>query len=345
MRKIRVLVVDDSPTMLQLLSRVLEADPEIEVVAKAIDAQSARVAIKELNPDVMTLDVEMPDMNGIQFLEKVMRLRPMPVIMVSTLTSIGSEIAIEALQLGALDCVVKPTPSNPDSFASLPQKIKAAAQSNLSARRPAAPVSVRDKQISKDFRPGTKIVAIGSSTGGVEALINVLSNYPENCAPTVITQHMPEHFTKSLANRLNRLCSATVVEASDGAFLKTGHVYLAPGGQHHLEVSGRGQLSCRLRKGDLVNGHRPSVDVLFNSVAQCAHAQSVGVILTGMGRDGAAGLLAMRQQGARTLGQNEATSIVYGMPRAAFENGSVGLQLPIDKIGQEITNLTASTIG
>jgi two-component system, chemotaxis family, protein-glutamate methylesterase/glutaminase len=342
MRKIRVVVVDDSPTMLQLLHRVLEADPEIEVVAKVMDAQTARQAIKELNPDVMTLDVEMPDMNGLQFLDKVMRLRPMPVIMVSTLTSKGSEVAIEALQLGALDCVVKPTPNNPNSFASLPQKIKTAALSNMSARRTPIVPSSQDVRNGKEFRPGTKIVAIGSSTGGVEALINVLSNYPEQCAPTVITQHMPEHFTKSLAKRLDRLCPATVVEASEGAALKPGKVYLAPGGEFHLEITGRAQFSCHLRKADLVNGHRPSVDVLFNSVAHCARAQAVGVILTGMGRDGAAGLLAMRQQGARTIGQNESTSIVYGMPRAAFENGSVGLQLPIDKIGQEIADLTAS---
>ncbi len=343
MRPIRVLVVDDSPTMQQLVANVLEADPDIEVVAKVPDAASARQAIKDFNPDVLTLDVEMPDMNGLEFLEKVMRLRPMPVIMVSTLTSKGSEIAIEALQLGALDCVAKPSANYPNSLQSLPDKVKIAAVSNVKARTTAAKSAGAQDAGAKNFRPGTRIVAIGSSTGGVEALINIFSNYPENCAPTLITQHMPEHFTKSLASRLDRICASNVLEARDGAPLKPGHVYLAPGGGAHLEIVGTGQFLCRLRRDEPVNGHRPSVDVLFNSVAKCAGAQSVGVILTGMGRDGAAGLLAMREQGARTIGQNESTSVVYGMPRAAFENGSLGIQLPIEKIASEITKLTAAT--
>ena len=342
MKRIRVLIVDDSPTMLQLVANVLNADLDIEVVAKVPDAASARQAIKDLNPDVMTLDVEMPRMNGIEFLEKVMRLRPMPVVMVSTLTSKGSEIAIHALQLGAIDCVVKPTANNPDSFDQLPEKIKIAAQSNMRARLSPLVAALAQTREQKDFRPGAKIVAIGSSTGGVEALISVLSAYPEHCAPTVITQHMPPHFTTSLATRLDRLCAAKVVEASEGMTLKSGHVYLAPGGDAHLEIIGRGLYSCRLRRGETVNGHRPSVDVLFHSVSRCAGAQCVGVILTGMGRDGAAGLLEMREQGARTIGQNEATSVVYGMPKAAFDMGAVGLQLPIEKIGHEISSLTAS---
>jgi two-component system chemotaxis response regulator CheB len=343
MKKVRVLVVDDSPTMLQLVAGAIESDHEIEVVGKVLDAASARQAIKDLNPDVMTLDVEMPDMNGLEFLEKVMRLRPMPVIMVSTLTSKGSEVAIEALQLGAVDCVVKPTPGNPNSLQSLPDKVKGAAVSNVRPRMAAVPMTAAQASAKKDFKPGTKIVAIGSSTGGVEALLSVFANYPENCAPTVITQHMPEHFTKSLASRLDRICASRVVEATDGAKLKPGLIYLAPGGGAHLEIVGAGNFACRLHKGEPVNGHRPSVDVLFNSVAKCAGAQAVGVILTGMGRDGAAGLLAMRERGARTIGQNESTSVVYGMPRAAFENGSVGVQLPLEKIGFEITKITAAS--
>lgn len=342
MKRVRVLVVDDSPTMLQLVASVLESDPAIEVVALAPDAATARQAIKDFSPDVMTLDVEMPNMNGIEFLEKVMRLRPMPVIMVSTLTAKGSETAIEALYLGAFDCVAKPTATNPNSFDALPQLVKIAAQSNMQARPAPRSASPATPSGPKNFKPGAKIVAIGSSTGGVEALIAVVSKFPEQCAPTVITQHMPASFTGALAGRLDRNCAAKVVEATDGAPLRIGHVYLAPGGASHLEIVGRENYSCRLRSGEAVNGHRPSVDVLFNSVARCAGGKSVGVILTGMGRDGAAGLLAMRESGARTIGQNEATSVVYGMPKAAFELGAVGIQLPIDKIGSEIVNLTAS---
>jgi two-component system chemotaxis response regulator CheB len=339
MTPVRVLIVDDSVTMQHLIRNVLEGDPAIEVVGMAGDATAARAAIKELNPDVMTLDVEMPQMSGIEFLDKVMRLRPMPVVMVSTLTARGSEVAVEALERGAVDCVVKPTASHPDSFHDLAERVRIAAASNVNMRRELVPLRPPAPQ---GFRANAKVVAIGSSTGGVEALIAVLSRFPAQCAPTVITQHMPPHFTASLAQRLDRLCQPTVLEARDGAPLRTGHVYLAPGGERHLEIIGRGQYSCRLSPGDLVNGHRPSVDVLFHSVARSAGRQAVGVILTGMGRDGASGLLAMREQGARTLGQNEATSVVYGMPKAAFEAGSVGLQLPLEKIGPEITTLTAA---
>jgi two-component system, chemotaxis family, protein-glutamate methylesterase/glutaminase len=342
MKRIRVLVVDDSPTMLQLVASVLQRDPVIEVVALAPDAASARQAIKEFNPDVMTLDVEMPGMNGIDFLEKVMRLRPMPVVMVSTLTAKGSETTMDALALGAVDCVVKPTASNPNSFDELPKLVKIAAYSNMRGRQGARSSNGAAGAIVKDFKPGSKIVAIGSSTGGVEALLKVVDRFPANCAPTVITQHMPPHFTATLAARMDRSCAAKVEEATDGFPLKEGHVYLAPGGERHLEIFGRDKYFCRLVSSDRVNNHCPSVDVLFNSVARCAGRDSVGVILTGMGADGAAGLLAMRESGARTIGQNEATSVVYGMPRAAFELGAVGIQLPVDKIGDEIVNLTAS---
>ena len=342
MRKIRVLVVDDSPTMLQLVANVLETDPGIEVVGLAPDAATARQAIKDFNPDVMTLDIEMPNMNGLDFLDKVMRLRPMPVVMVSTLTAKGSEASIEALQLGAIDCVIKPSTKNPNSFEELPHKVRIAAQARMRPRSIVQPVLQQTPTSGPEFAPNSKIVAIGSSTGGVEALLEVLSKFPKQCAPTVITQHMPAHFTASLANRLNRACAAKVVEATEGAPLKPGYIYLAPGGDAHLEIIGRAQFSCKLRLGDVVNGHRPSVDVLFNSVARCAGSQAVGVILTGMGRDGANGLLNMRECGARTIGQNMATSIVYGMPKAAYDLGAVGVQLPIEKIGAEIMSLTAS---
>ncbi|MCR5873853.1 chemotaxis response regulator protein-glutamate methylesterase [Phenylobacterium sp. J426] len=333
---IRVLVVDDSATMRSLISAVLSRDPEIEVIGQAGDPYEAREAIKQLNPDVMTLDVEMPNMNGIEFLEKVMRLRPMPVVMVSTLTTRGAEITLEALEIGAVDCVAKPSTGGLEGFRELPEKVKAAAGARVRPldRPPAGTAAPAPTRI--DHAPDGRVIAIGSSTGGVEALINVLSRFPANCPPTVITQHMPESFTKSFSERLDRLCAPRVEEATDGAPLDVGRVYVAPGGESHLEVAGSGKLRCRIAAGDRVNGHRPSVDVLFSSVARAAGPRAVGCILTGMGRDGARGLLEMREAGARTVGQDEATSVVYGMPKAAFEIGAVERQAPIDRIAAEL---------
>ncbi|MCB1380160.1 MAG: chemotaxis response regulator protein-glutamate methylesterase [Alphaproteobacteria bacterium] len=336
MSAVRVLVVDDSATMRHMVADCLGADRGIEVVGFAANANAAREAIKQLNPDVMTLDVEMPEMDGLAFLEKVMRLRPMPVVMVSTLTSRGSDTAISALALGAVDCVAKPSPANPDSFEELPQKVKLAANVTRLRRPDVVPV----RKAAGSYVPSDRIVAIGSSTGGVEALIAVLSSYPPNCPPTVITQHMPAHFTASFAQRLNRMCAPTVAEAHQGAPLVAGRVYVAPGGTQHLEVGGQRVLTCTLRAGQPVNGHCPSVDVLFNSVARAAGGKALGVILTGMGRDGAKGLLAMRHAGCRTIGQDAATSIVYGMPKAAHEIGAVGSQLALDAIGPEILSAT-----
>jgi two-component system chemotaxis response regulator CheB len=335
---IRVLIVDDSPTMRHLIAAVLGDDAEIEVVGQAADPLEARAAIKALNPDVITLDVEMPNMNGIEFLEKIMRLRPMPVVMVSTLTTAGADATIAALEIGAVDCIAKPSASLPESFQELAAKVKLAARSRV---RPLgdAPAQPRPDP-GHAFNPGSHVVAIGSSTGGVEALINVISRFPANCPPTVITQHMPAAFTKSFAARLDRLSAARVCEAEDGAPLKVGQIYLAPGGERHLEVVGHGSRRCRVQAGDLVNGHRPSVDVLFSSVAKACGDNAVGAILTGMGRDGAAGLLAMRQAGARTLGQDEASCVVYGMPKSAHQIGAVEKQLSLSAIGPEILRLS-----
>lgn len=334
----RVLVVDDSLTMRNLISAALRQDPEIEVVGTAADPIEARAAIKALNPDVITLDVEMPNMNGLEFLEKIMRLRPMPVVMVSTLTAAGTDVTLAALEIGAVDAVAKPAVARADAFGELVTKVKAAARSCVRARgdAPAAAVAPRSYVVDPSH-----ILAIGASTGGVEALVTILSGFPADCPATVITQHMPASFTTSFAARLDRICAPAVTEARDGDLLKPGHVYLAPGGVAHLEVSSGPTPRCRLVASDPVNGHRPSVDVMFESVARLKRPMT-GVILTGMGKDGAHGLMAMRQAGARTLGQDEATCVVYGMPRAAFELGAVERQLPLHRLSPAILDLCAA---
>lgn len=325
-----MLVVDDSATIRGVISNVLGRDPEIEVIGCAGDPLEAREAIKELNPDVITLDVEMPKMSGIEFLERIMRLRPMPVIMVSTLTQAGAAISLQALEIGAVDCVGKP------DFDGLAEKIKAAARARVRALTPRSAVAPL-----QNYRPGSKLLAIGSSTGGVEALHTLLSAFPVNCPPTVITQHMPPTFTSSFAARLDKLCAPIVQEATDGAPILPGHIYIAPGGGTHLEVLGGASPRCRLSEGPTVNGHRPSVDVLFNSVCRAYGRRAVGVILTGMGRDGAAGLKAMRDSGANTIGQDEASCVVYGMPKVAFEMGAVERQVPLNNIGRAVLDLCA----
>jgi two-component system chemotaxis response regulator CheB len=324
-----------------LISAVLNADPDIDVIGQAGDAMEARNAIKQLDPDVVTLDIEMPNMNGLEFLDKIMKLRPMPVIMVSTLTHRGAEASLMALEIGAFDCVGKPQPGDVRPFGDLADKVKAAARAQRRTVRRDPPVAAVSSPAA-NFKPSRKIVAIGSSTGGVEALIAVLQKFPPNCPPTVITQHMPPTFTRSFADRLNRLCAPVVEEATDGARLEIGKIYLAPGGDRHLQVVNPSAPCCRLLDRDPVNGHRPSVDVLFDSVAELAGRNAVGVILTGMGRDGASGLLKMRHAGARTIGQNEKTCVVYGMPRVAFELGAVENQFPLSSIGEEILKITAA---
>jgi two-component system, chemotaxis family, protein-glutamate methylesterase/glutaminase len=336
MNRIKVLIVDDSATMRSLIGAVLRRDPELEVVGAAGDPLEARAKIKELEPDVLTLDIEMPNMNGLEFLEKIMRLRPMPVIMVSTLTQKGADATLEALEIGAFDCIGKPGPDADvvSAFGELVDKVKAAARGRVRpfGQAPAKPSGAR-------FTPNGKMVAIGSSTGGVEALLTILSRYPANCPATVITQHMPGAFTRSFAERLNRACAAEVSEAWDGAPLQTGKVYLAPGGATHLEIAGQNAPRCTLREGDQVNGHRPSVDRLFFSMSNAVGAKSVGVILTGMGRDGAQGLKAIRDEGGRTLGQDERSCVVYGMPKAAADLGAVERQTSLERMADAILEL------
>ncbi len=337
---VRVLVVDDSATMRGLITATLRADPFIEVVGQAADPHEARQAIKALAPDVITLDIEMPNMNGLDFLEKIMRLRPTPVIMVSTLTQAGADVNLRALEIGAFDCVAKPSSFNQNSFEQLAEKVRAAALSRRQPRLAARPA----RPSTAAYTPDGRIIAIGSSTGGVEALLTILGKFPANCPPTVISQHMPATFTKSFAARLNKLCAPEVSEAAEGALLKSGQIYLAPGSAH-LEISGIAAPRIHLSEAERVNGHRPSVDVMFHSVQRCFHDRAIGVILTGLGRDGAEGLLALRQAGCETIGQDEASSVVYGMPKAAFEIGGVTLQLPLDRIAERLLLSTNATCG
>ena len=335
---VRVLIVDDSPTMRGLITAALRRDPEIEVLGSAADPLEAREAIKRLNPDVITLDVEMPNMNGLEFLEKIMRLRPRPVVMVSTLTQAGAEITLAALELGAVDAVGKPCAgiTAMEAFADLAAKVKVAARSRVRTGG-GAPAARPDAgyRANRDM-----VLAIGASTGGVEALLTILSAFPADCPATVVTQHMPATFTRSFAARLDKTSAATVMEATDGALVEPGCIYIAPGGEAHLEVSGTTP-RCRLVRSDTVSGHRPSVDVLFRSVARLRRPMA-GVILTGMGRDGAQGLLEMRQAGGRTFGQDEASSVVYGMPRAAFELGAVERQLSLSRLSAAILDVCAA---
>ncbi|NQV80754.1 MAG: chemotaxis response regulator protein-glutamate methylesterase [Alphaproteobacteria bacterium] len=341
----RVVIVDDSSLFRKILEQILSRDPEIEVVGMAEDPLVAREMIKSLNPDVITLDIEMPNMDGLSFLEKIMRLRPMPVVMVSTLTQHGAEAALKALEMGAVDYHPKPTAGVLDQLESeaeiLCEKVKGAAKAKAgyglqrvaAAEKKPAPARV----MRAGYRPGSKLIAIGSSTGGVEALHRVIPNLPENCPPTVVTQHMPASFTATFANRLNQVSPATVSEAQDGDPVVPGRVYIAPGGPAHLEVIRDGtRLVCRLREGPLSSGHRPSVDVLFTSVAQVAAASAIGVILTGMGRDGASGLKLIRDSGGHTIGQNEESCVVYGMPRVAHEIGGVEVQVSLSNVADKI---------
>jgi two-component system chemotaxis response regulator CheB len=330
---VRVVVVDDSASMRLTLNRILSADPEIEVVGSAPEPHAARSMIKELNPDVVTLDVEMPGMDGLSFLDKIMRLRPMPVVMCSTLTARGTEVTIEALRLGAVDCIAKPS-GNPLDIARdaehLRKTVKAAARSRVRQSGSVTPTSAAP--VGSSFRD--TIVAVGASTGGVEALFSLIAGLPADCPPVLIVQHMPAGFTAGFAARLNSVCSVKVVEAVDGTPIERGTVYIAPGGEQHMTLS-PGQPRIRLRSSDPVSGHRPSVDVLFQSVTRLG-AGAVGVILTGMGSDGAEGLLAMRRSGARTFGQNQESCVIYGMPRAAFQLGGVEQQVSLSAMPEAI---------
>ncbi|MBI5938735.1 MAG: chemotaxis response regulator protein-glutamate methylesterase [Betaproteobacteria bacterium] len=340
-RNIRVLIVDDSALIRSVLKELINSQPDMEVVGAAADPLVAREMIKELNPDVLTLDVEMPKMNGLEFLEKLMRLRPTPVIMISTLTEEGSNVTLRALELGAVDFVAKPRLGVVDGMNELSQsiadKVRTAVRARVKRRAHDSASPDRPQPISKQLIHTTeKIIFIGSSTGGTEALKEVLSRMPADSPAILMTQHMPEAFTASFAQRLNSVSAMTVKEAQDNERIVPGHAYLAPGHSHLLVRRSGAYYYTELSQADPVNRHRPSVDVLFNSAAGAVGPNAIAVMLTGMGRDGAAGMLAMRDAGAHTIAQDEATCVVYGMPKAAFDIGAAREVAPLQGIAGRI---------
>lgn len=343
---IKVLIVDDSAVMRSLLTEILSAAPDIRVVGAAPDPIAAREMIKTLAPDVLTLDVEMPRMGGLEFLGRLMRLRPMPVVMVSSSTERGSETTLQALELGAVDYVPKPraeTPAQLQQYAEdVREKVRAAYGArlrpqarNLNAPSAAANGAASAQPLSQRIQD-RHLIAIGASTGGTEALREVLCSLPREVPGVVMVQHMPETFTGSFAKRLDTLSALTVVEAKGGERILPGHAYLAPGHSHLLVRRTPLGLVTELAVSAPVNRHRPSVDVLFDSVAQQLGANALGVILTGMGKDGARGMLAMRQAGAWNIGQDKDSCVVYGMPREAAEIGALHEVAPLYEIGNRI---------
>ncbi|PXX96428.1 protein-glutamate methylesterase/protein-glutamine glutaminase [Halomonas sp. LBP4] len=343
--RIRVLCVDDSALIRDLLSEIINSQPDMEVVAVAPDPIAARDLIKRHNPDVLTLDVEMPRMDGLDFLERLMRLRPMPVLMVSSLTQAGSEVTLRALELGALDFVAKPSlgiRSGMLEYAEeIAEKIRAASRSRpRQATRRDAPPPVR---LEAPLVSSEKLVIIGASTGGTEAIRRVLEPLPANSPAILITQHMPGGFTRSFAERLDRLCQISVKEAEDGERVLPGHAYIAPGDAHLKLARSGANYVARLDDGPPVNRHRPSVDVLFHSAATQAGRNAIGVLLTGMGKDGAAGLVEMHQAGAPTLAQDEASCVVFGMPREAIALGGAGEVVALDDVAPRLMALVAAS--
>lgn len=333
-RKIRVLIVDDSALVRSLLAEIVAAEQDMEVVGVARDPVIARTLVRELNPDVITLDVEMPRMNGLEFLERLMRLRPTPVVMISSVTQSGADATLRALELGAVDFVAKPRLGIAEGVgrtaAEIAAKIRAAARSRL--RAPRNETQARPPLANAGISASERLICIGASTGGTEAVREMLEIFPLDCPGTLITIHMPPEFTRRFAARLDGLCRITVKEAEDGERVLPGHAYVAPGGRHLALKRSGSAYAVRLTDDAPVNRHRPSVDVLFASAARLAGGDAVGVLLTGMGKDGARGLLELREAGAWTIAQDEATSVVFGMPREAIEIGAARQVLPIGAV-------------
>ncbi len=334
----RVLIVEDSPLMQRLLAALIGAHDDLKVAGIAADPIDAREKIKALRPDAITLDVEMPRMDGITFLERLMRLRPMPVVMVSALTEANAEVTLRALELGAVDFVAKPRGDDPAEVerfgAELAEKLRGAAAAEP---RPFGETAGGTTAHAAAFRPGS-LVAVGGSTGATEAIREFLARLPANAPPVAIVQHMPEMFTRMFARRLDEHCALKVTEAEEGEPLLAGHAYVAPGDRHlRVEAAAAGYVA-RIDREAPVNRHRPSVDVLFHSAARAAGAKAAGVILTGMGRDGAEGLGALARAGAATFAQDRASCVVFGMPRAAIEAGHAGAVDNVEGIARRVVD-------
>lgn len=343
-KKTRVVVIDDSALIRKVLTDIINRERDMEVVGAARDPLVAREMIRELNPDVLTLDVEMPKMDGLDFLERLMRLRPMPVVMVSTLTERGSEITLRALEFGAVDFVAKPkldiANGMRDYAQQITDKIRVAAVATVSQRQPARTPSpgtdstlptLNNRLISTE-----RVIVIAASTGGTEAIKEVLTELPHDSPAVLIAQHMPEGFTRSFANRLNGVCRIAVKEAEHGERILPGHAYVAPGHSHLLLRRSGANYMSELAQSAPVNRHRPSCDVLFHSAAECAGKNAIGVILTGMGKDGAEGLLAMHEAGAFTYAQDQASCVVFGMPKEAVRMGGVDESVPLREMARRI---------
>ncbi|MEH3124210.1 MAG: chemotaxis response regulator protein-glutamate methylesterase [Sphingomonas phyllosphaerae] len=357
MNKIRVLVIDDSASVRQAMTAILSADPQIEVIAAAADPFAAARYMQAEVPDVITLDVEMPRMDGITFLRRLMAQCPVPVVMCSSLVEEGSDTLLQALEAGAVDVILKPRVGVADHLAEahlmIRETVKGAARARLGARRTARGADAPAQKLSADavLPPPTgramsktteMVVCIGASTGGTEALREVLEELPANSPGIVIVQHMPESFTRAFARRLDGLCQVDVKEAEDGDTVMRGRVLIAPGGLRHTMLERQGaRYVVSVKEGPLVSRHRPSVDVLFRSAARNAGANAVGIIMTGMGDDGARGLLEMKTAGARTFAQDEETSVVFGMPKEAIARGAADRVVPLGRIARELLQATA----
>ena len=342
-QKIRVLIVDDSRMIRDVLTDIIGHQPDMEVVGAAADAFQARDMIKELDPDVITLDVEMPKMNGLEFLDKLMRAKPMPVVMISAATERGSEVTFRALELGAVDFVTKPKLNEqaPEDYGDvIAEKIRAAKSARLKAPRRANPEDtvtnmqavVPKRPVPRGVKTSERLIAVGASTGGTEAIREFLIGMPQDCPGIVIVQHMPENFTRMFAERLNGLCSINVKEAEHNDPIMPGCAYIAPGGKHLWVKRDEGQLLCKLSTEPPMNLHRPSVDFLFLSCAKFVGADAIGVIMTGMGKDGAQGMVKMKAAGCYNIAQDEATSVIFGMPREAIELDAVHEVAPLQKL-------------
>lgn len=364
--KIRVLIVDDSALVRQLLTKILSSDPEIEVVGTAMDPQIAKRKIIDLKPDVITLDIEMPKMDGLTFLKLIMRNRPTPVVMISSLTAHGAEITMDALEAGAVDFVSKPTVDVSGTLENFTEEILSKVKTSAGVRvfgrkKPARiedkltkttePEAVkidekytatvilkRPKKYFQKIRTTDKVIAIGASTGGTEAIKEILLALPADVPAIVIAQHIPPVFSKAFAERINQMSDLTVAEATNNQLMLPGHVYVAPGDRHLIVIRDGARYRCQLSDGPPVNRHRPSVDVLFRSVAQHVGENALGILLTGMGADGAKGLKEILELGGKTIAQDEKTSVVWGMPGEAVKIGAAKKVLPLGSIQQEIIN-------